>query len=39
MGATPQYAIDPETGKIDRRIFMDRAIYDEEIVKILAVPG
>src|SRR6266705_2221493 len=35
MGATPQYAIiDPETGKIDRRIFMDQAIYDEEMVKI-----
>jgi len=35
MGATPQYAIiDPETGKIDRCIFMDQAIYDEEMAKI-----
>ena len=32
MGATQQYAIiDPETGKIDRRIFIDQAIYDEEM--------
>jgi len=35
MSATPQYAIiDPETGKIDRRIFMDQAIYDEEMAQI-----
>ena len=35
MSATPQYAIiDPETGKIDRSIFMDQAIYDEEMEQI-----
>src|SRR5262245_10943277 len=35
MGATQQYVIiDPETGKIDRRIFIDQAIYDEEMAKI-----
>ncbi len=35
MGVTQQYAIiDPETGKIDRRIFIDQAIYDEEMAKI-----
>ena len=35
MGATQKYAIiDPETGKIDRRIFIDQAIYDEEMEKI-----
>jgi hypothetical protein len=35
MGATPRYAIiNPETGKIDRHIFMDQAIYDEEMAKI-----
>ena len=35
MGATQQYAIiDPQTGKIDRRIFIDQAIYDEEMAKI-----
>jgi biphenyl 2,3-dioxygenase alpha subunit len=35
MSATPQYAIiDPETGKIDRRIFVDQGIYDEEMEKI-----
>src|SRR5215467_1110776 len=35
MSATPQYdIIDPETGKIDRRIFMDQAIYDEEMAQI-----
>src|SRR5919198_1447302 len=35
MGATQKYAIiDPETGKIDRRIFIDQAIYDEEMAKI-----
>jgi phenylpropionate dioxygenase-like ring-hydroxylating dioxygenase large terminal subunit len=35
MGATQKYAIiDPETGKIDRRIFIDQAIYDEEMSQI-----
>ena len=35
MGATQQYAIiDPQTGKMDRRIFIDQAIYDEEMAKI-----
>ena len=35
MGATQKYAIiDPETGKIDRRIFIDQAIYDGEMAKI-----
>ena len=32
MGATRKYVvIDPATGKIDRRIFSDQAIYDEEM--------
>ncbi len=36
MGATRKYAvIDPATGKIDRRIFSDQAIYDEEMEKDL----
>ena len=40
MGATPQYAIiDPETGKVDRRIFMDQAIYDEEMEQIFSETG
>jgi 3-phenylpropionate/trans-cinnamate dioxygenase alpha subunit len=35
MGATPKYAIiDPDTGKVDRRIFSDEAIYAEEMAKI-----
>ena len=35
MGATQKYAvIDPDTGKIDRRIFSDQAIYDDEMEKI-----
>ena len=35
MGVTQKYAvIDSETGKIDRRIFIDQAIYDEEMAKI-----
>src|SRR5262245_4569948 len=35
MGATQKYAIiDPQTGKIDRRIFIDQVIYDEEMEKI-----
>jgi phenylpropionate dioxygenase-like ring-hydroxylating dioxygenase large terminal subunit len=35
MGATQKYAIiDPQTGKIDRRIFIDQAIYEEEMAKI-----
>ena len=35
MGATQKYTIiAPETGKIDRRIFIDQAIYDEEMAKI-----
>ena len=33
----PKYAvIDPATGKIDRAIFSDQAIYDEEMEKIFA---
>lgn len=37
MRVTPHYAIiDPETGQIDRRIFIDQAIYDEEMSKIFA---
>ena len=32
MGAAEKYSIiDPDTGKIDRRIFSDPAIYDEEM--------
>jgi phenylpropionate dioxygenase-like ring-hydroxylating dioxygenase large terminal subunit len=35
MDAMSRYAIiDPETGKIDRRIFIDQAIYDEEMARI-----
>jgi hypothetical protein len=35
MGATQKYAIiDSKTGKIDWRIFIDQAIYDEEMAKI-----
>jgi phenylpropionate dioxygenase-like ring-hydroxylating dioxygenase large terminal subunit len=35
MSSLPQHAIiDPETGKLDRRIFSDQAIYDEEMAKI-----
>src|ERR1700730_8767494 len=35
MGATQKYVvIDPATGKIDRRIFSDQAVYDDEMEKI-----
>ena len=35
MGAARNYAvIDPATGKLDRRIFSDQAIYDDEMEKI-----
>jgi phenylpropionate dioxygenase-like ring-hydroxylating dioxygenase large terminal subunit len=35
MGATQKYSIiDPATGKIDRRIFSDQAVYDAEMEKI-----
>ena len=35
MGTTRKYdLIDPDTGKIDRRIFSDPAIYEEEMSKI-----
>src|SRR6516225_12397925 len=35
MGATGKYAvIDPATGKLDRHIFSDQAIYEEEMEKI-----
>src|SRR5258705_123058 len=35
MGATQKYVIlDPASGKLDRRIFSDQAIYDEEMAKI-----
>ena len=35
MGAARKYAvIDPATGKLDRRIFSDQAIYDLEMEKI-----
>ena len=35
MGAARKYAvIDPATGKLDRRIFSDQAIYDEEMERI-----
>jgi phenylpropionate dioxygenase-like ring-hydroxylating dioxygenase large terminal subunit len=35
MGATRKYAvIDPDTGKLDRRIFGEQAIYEEELEKI-----
>ncbi|MBV8936086.1 MAG: hypothetical protein JO095_09805, partial [Alphaproteobacteria bacterium] len=35
MGAVRKYAvIDPATGKLDRRIFSDAAIYDDEMERI-----
>ena len=35
MGATSKYAvIDPATGKVDRRIFADPAVYDDEMERI-----
>jgi hypothetical protein len=35
MGAVRNYAvIDPAAGKLDRRIFSDEAIYDDEMEKI-----
>ena len=35
MGTTRKYAvIDPATGKLDRRIFSDQAVYDDEMEKI-----
>src|SRR5262249_8495437 len=35
MGAARTYSvIDPATGKIDRRIFADQAVYDDEMEKI-----
>ena len=35
MRATPKYVvIDPTAGKIDRRIFSEQAIYDDEMAKI-----
>ncbi len=35
MDATQKYSvIDPTTGKIDRRIFSDQAIYDQEMERI-----
>ena len=35
MSAARKYAvIDPATGKLDRRIFSDQAVYDDEMDKI-----
>lgn len=35
MGTTAKYnVIDPATGKIERGIFSDQAVYDEEMIKI-----
>src|SRR5262249_43514464 len=35
MSATRTYSVsDPTTGKIDRRIFADQAVYDDEMEKI-----
>jgi phenylpropionate dioxygenase-like ring-hydroxylating dioxygenase large terminal subunit len=35
MGTARKYAvIDPATGKLDRRVFSEQAIYDEEMEKI-----
>ncbi len=32
MAAVREYAvIDPVTGKLDRRIFSDQAVYDDEL--------
>ena len=33
-GARKYEILDPETGKLDRRIFVDQAIYEEELEKI-----
>ena len=35
MGANRKYAvIDPTSGKLDRRIFSDEAVYDDEMERI-----
>ena len=35
MGAARKYTvIDPATGKLDRRVFSEQAIYDDEMEKI-----
>ena len=35
MAAARKYAvIDPATGKLDRRIFSDQGVYDDEMEKI-----
>jgi hypothetical protein len=35
MGTARKYAVlDPATGKIDRRIFSDQAVYDDEMEKV-----
>jgi phenylpropionate dioxygenase-like ring-hydroxylating dioxygenase large terminal subunit len=35
MGAARKYAvINPATGKLDRRLFSEQAIYDDEMEKI-----
>src|SRR5437763_17174754 len=40
MGAARKYAvIDPASGKLDRRIFSDRAAYDDEMEKIFGRAG
>jgi len=37
MSSAPKYSIiDPATGKIDRRIYSEQAVYDEEMEKIFA---
>jgi len=39
MGASQKHAvIELATGKLDRRIFSDHAIYDEEMEKIASMP-
>ena len=39
MGAARKYAvIDPATGKLDRSLFSEQSIYDEEMEKIFASP-
>jgi hypothetical protein len=40
MAATPKYAVlDAATGKIDRRIFSERSVYDDAMERISGVPG
>jgi len=40
IGATRKYVvIDPATGKLDRRIFSEQAVYDDEMERSSGAPG